>query len=39
MGSQFQMWLYSVLIPTEAVKAVSTAVWTLDHLKYTYLEG
>ena len=26
-------------IPTEAVTAVSTAVWSLDHPKYTYLEG
>ena len=26
-------------IPTGAVAVVSTAVWTLDHLKYTYREG
>ena len=24
---------------TVVVTAFSTAVWTLDHLKYTYLEG
>jgi len=24
---------------TVAVTVVSMAVWTLDHLKYTYLEG
>ena len=39
LQSRASSWTRLSHMTTAAAPAVSTAVWTLDHLKYTYLEG